>query len=328
MNEIETFVGLKHTSFRQYIREESVTLECALQTAVERDNTDILSDLLKDIRDVNNHLEKTGLTILHTAAECGSVKCASLMLQHGANPNVWDNDTAVTPMHSAAKSFDNTIELLELFVNNGGDLNSGLDKDGGSVLHAAVRANNVQMVRFLLNQKVETIPKTFLETPLHTAAENDNYEIASILLESNPGCINSLKKQTERLTPLHIVAEAGYSNTCEVLLNFGADVSLVNGQCMTPVHLAARNLNEPVLRKLLERGAYQNTKLVNTVDGDGRTPLFVCTSSKGRGATECMLTLIEFGAELDIQNDDGYTALHMAAIGKLQEIQIKSQKIF
>merc|ERR1719483_1747445 len=35
-------------SIRQFIREESVTLECALQTAVERDNCDILSDLLKD----------------------------------------------------------------------------------------------------------------------------------------------------------------------------------------------------------------------------------------------------------------------------------------
>ena len=273
---------------------------------------------------MNSHLEKTGLTILHTAAESGSVKCVSLLLQHGASPNMWDNDTAVTPIHSAAKSFENTIEILELFVNNGGDINSGLDKDGSSVLHAAVRANNVQMVRFVLNSKVETIPKTFFETPLHTAAENDNYEIAIILLEANPGCINSLKSKKDRLTPLHIVAEAGYSNTCEALLNFGADVSLVNGQCMTPVHLAARNPNETVLRKLLERGANLNTKLVNTVDGDGRTPLFVCTSSKGRGATECMLTLIEFGAELDIQNDDGYTALHMAAIGELQMLQIIS----
>jgi len=301
---------------RGLIREKSVTLECALRAAVEKDKSDVLSDLLNDIVDVNSKLESTGLTILHTAAEFGAVKCASLLLQHGASPNTWDNGLTVTPLHSAAKSFDNTIKLLELFVNNGGDINNGLDKDGGSVLHAAVRANNVPMVKYLLSQKVETIPKTFFETPLHTAAENDNYEIATILLESNPGCINSLKNKKDRLTPLHIVSDAGYSNTCEVLLKFGADVSLVNGQSMTPVHLAARNPSEPVLRKLLERGANLNTKLVNTVDGDGRTPLFVCTSSKGRGATECMLTLIEFGAELDIQTDDGYTALHMAAIDR------------
>jgi len=301
---------------RQLIREESVTLECALRAAVEKDKSDVLNDLLNDIVDVNSKLESTGLTILHTAAEFGAIKCASLLLQHGASPNMWDNGLIVTPLHSAAKSFDNTIKLLELFVNNGGDINNGLDKDGGSVLHAAVRENNVAMVRYLLSQKVETIPRTFFETPLHTAAENDNFEIATILLESNPGCINSLKDKKDRLTPLHIVSDAGYSNTCEVLLKFGADVSLVNGQSMTPVHLAARNPSEPVLRKLLERGAHLNTKLVNTVDGDGRTPLFVCTSSKGRGATECMLTLIEFGAELDIQTDDGYTALHMAAIDR------------
>jgi len=303
-------------SIRQYIREESVTFQCAMQTSVERDNVEILSDLLKDMSDINNSLDASGLTLLHTAAEYGSVRCASLLLKSGANPNVWDNEGKVTPMHSVAKSFDNTIEIMELFINNCGNINNGIDKDGGSILHSAVRANNFEMVRFLLDQKVETIPKTFFETPLHTAAEHDNYDIARILLETNPGCVNSLKNMNERLTPLHIVAEAGYANTCEVLLNFGADVSLVNSQCMTAVHMAARNLNEPVLRQLLERGANLNTKLVNTVDGDGRTPLFVCTSSKGRGATECMLTLIQFGAELDIQNDDGYTALHMAAIDR------------
>ena len=59
-------------------------------------------------------------------------------------------------------------------MNNCGDINNGLDKDGGSVIHSAIRANNVEMVRFLLDLKVETIPKTFYETPLHTAAEHDN----------------------------------------------------------------------------------------------------------------------------------------------------------
>ena len=201
---------------------------------MEKDNSDVLSDLLNDMIDVNCKLESSGLTILHTAAEFGAIKCASQLLQHGASPNMWDNGLTVTPMHSAAKSVANTNKLLELFVNNGGNINNGLDKDGGSVLHAAVRANNVPMVRYLLSQKVETIPKTFFETPLHTAAENDNHEIAAILLESNPGCINSLKNKKDRVTPLHIVADAGYSNTCDVLLKFGADVSLVNGQSMTP----------------------------------------------------------------------------------------------
>ena len=66
-------------------------------------------------------------------------------------------------------------------------------------------------------------------------------------------------------------------------------------------------------------------------DANGRTPLFVCTASKGPGATDCMKTLLEFGAEVwlplflqmkgffwkvDVQNSDGYTALHMAAIDR------------
>merc|ERR1711971_835064 len=36
----------------------------------------------------------------------------------------------------------------------------------------------------------------------------------------------------------------------------------------------------------------------------------------GPGATDCMKTLLEFGSEVDIQNSDGFTALHMAAIDR------------
>ena len=53
---------------------------------------------------------------------------------------------------------------MHLLVNNGGNINAGLDGDGGdgeTVLHAAVRANNIAAVRFLLDNKVQTVTKKF-----------------------------------------------------------------------------------------------------------------------------------------------------------------------
>jgi len=42
----------------------------------------------------------------------------------------------------------------------------------------------------------------------------------------------------------------------------------------------------------------------------------VCTGSKGQGALECMQTLIDLGADLDVQDIGGFTALHVAAIDR------------
>ena len=224
---------------------------------------------------------------------------------------MWDTGDKVTPLHVTGMR-----EIAELLVNNGGNINAGLTKDGGSVLHSAVRANNVDMVKFLLDQKVETVPKAFFETALHTASEHDHSEIVALLLERNPSSIDALKDRERRLTALHIAAEGGYTSTCRILLEEGADISIRTSQDMTAVHLAARNLNGVVLRMLLEEAAHRNTGLINAVDCDGRTALYVCAASKGNGATECMESLIEYGAETDIQNKGGYTALHMAAIDK------------
>ena len=48
-----------------------------------------------------------------------------------------------------------------------------------------IRRNNVEAVRFLLENQVKTVPKTFSETALHTAADNNRAEIADLLLQHN-----------------------------------------------------------------------------------------------------------------------------------------------
>ena len=57
-------------------------------------------------------------------------------------------------------------------------------------------------------------------------------------------------------------------------------------------------------------------ELVNRRDEDGRSPLLICTATKGQGALECMETLLEYKAEVDLQDKGGFTALHLAAIGE------------
>jgi len=302
---------------KQMINKGSVTLECSLATSIEQDSDVVLEQLIGEVGDVNIKMKLTGLTMLHLASQAGSVNCASLLLHHGGDPNSLDSTGFTTPLHSVATSTKNSVDLCKVIVVRGGNINSGQGRDGKSVLHAAVRANNYQMVKYLLDSKARTdSAEEFHETPLHTAAENNCFEIIKMLLERGQDSINSPKSQKGNETALLIAAEAGFEDICQELLSHGADIRKVNGQCMTPLHLAARGLHSPVIQLLLEQSSSKNTKLVNMVDNQGRTALFVCTASKGRGATECMDILLRFGADPDIQNQEGFTALHVAAIDR------------
>ena len=303
-------------SIQQLMAQQTVSLESALLATVEQDRAELLASLLPGLPDLNTAMEECGHGLLHASAAAGSMLCAGLLLDGGARPDLWDTKGQATPLHAAAGATNNARQMVELLLNNGANINSGMEKDGGSVLHSAVRAGSEEVVQFLLENKAETVPKTFFETALHIAAEHNNVVIAHLLLERNPRCVDSLRGRTERSTALHLAADSGYFETCKILLAAGADVSLANGHQMTAVHLAARNRTDPVLRLLLTSGASKNTGLVNALDADGRTPLFVCTTSKGHGATDCMTTLLEFGAKVDVQNSGGYTALHMAAIDR------------
>ena len=60
----------------------------------------------------------------------------------------------------------------------------------------------------------------------------------------------------------------------------GAELSRLTGLHMSAVHLAARGCHAEVLSMLLEHAARINTELINSRDEDGRTPLFVCSSSE------------------------------------------------
>ena len=232
-------------------------------------------------------------------------------------------------MHTVAQTGLHTIQLLDLLVQHGGNINNGIEKNGGSVLHYGVSKRNYAMVKYLLEHKVKTVCKTFHETALHIAVELDDYTMAELLLEANRGCANSLMNDTRRLSPLHLAAEAGHTETCKVLLRFGADVSLLTGNNMTALHLAARNLNLEVLNQLLEVIVRSDTNLINAKDNHGRTALSLCSSSQlksSQGAIDCMLALINLKADLDAQDDVGNTPLHNAAKGGASNLRYFEKK--
>ena len=106
---------------------------------------------------------------------------------------------------------------------------------------------------------------------LHLAAFFGQAETTSLLLERGADPSIVARHAFIRVTPLHsAVAREGAEDlaTVEALLAGGAPVNAAVEGGHTPLHSAAANGNEPILRALLEHGADPDV-----ANDDGKTPL-------------------------------------------------------
>jgi len=129
------------------------------------------------------------------------------------------------------------------------------------------------------------------------------------------------------MTPLMLAAmyiwdEGKRASTCGTLLELSADPCSTDDKGNTALHLTASSAaGRETIQVLLYYGA-----CVNAVNQADETPLFTScfrnptTSSE---ATPCIKSLLESGARLDIYNNLGWTALHIASfLGSAADIRL------
>lgn len=288
-------------------------------TAIKEDKECILESILNVVSAEVWALEdkREGHGLLHAAVKEGAQKCIRILLAKRFDPNEWNKCGTSSPMHCAAET--GQVDIMERLTDEGGgDINLGEMQEGRSVIHAAIRMNQIQVVKWLISRKVNKMAKgKFTETALHAACELNHHQCAELLLQDGI-LVDALRGAEIRETALHIAAANGYLESVQVLLKYSAGVNAKNARSETPLHLAAKMLAGSVISVLIDHGAD-----VDSQDRDGRPPLHFAINSKLTGGTEALSILIDRGANINIADSNGTTALHLAALNrKLNRVKL------
>ncbi|XP_054721947.1 protein phosphatase 1 regulatory subunit 12A-like [Uloborus diversus] len=210
------------------------------------------------------------------------------------------------------------------------DKKSKIKFSDGCVFLAACAASDTEEVERLLEQgtDINTANVDGL-TALHQACIDNNLDMVQFLVEH--GCdVN--RGDNEGWTPLHATASCGFISIAKYLIENGANVAAVNNDGDLPIDIAESSEMEEFLSNVLdEKGidcdeARSEEERIMLEDATEmlssnkfldkihlRTGASALHVAAAKGYISVMNILIQAGADLNAQDNDGWTPLHAAA---------------
>jgi uncharacterized protein len=209
----------------------------------------------------------------------------------------------------------------------GGELDSP-GRDGMTPLLWAAQANDLEIARMLLSAGADAnLGNRYGITPLWLAATNRSPELVALLLEHGAEAAAGLPHGE---TPLMAAARSGDAESIQLLLDAGADPNVSETSLgETALMWAAAEDHADAIRVLVAGGAdpsiasrvldlapmnWLNIGMVSTVLPVGGWPPLLFAGREN--ATAAALALIEVGADPDIRDPDGLTALNVAIMNE------------
>jgi uncharacterized protein len=234
----------------------------------------------------NKDVPHGGDTALMFAARVGDLESAKLLVAAGAKVNdadAWGVSATALAAHSGF------TELVEFLLEKGADPNT--NGGGFRAIHAAVSRRDTRMVSALLKHGADPNAKVESWTPTRRSSRDWNF---------NPELVGA--------TPYWLAARAMAADIMRMLAEAGADTRVV--------HHAEYHAGDPPAPR-----SQTTTPLMAAVGMGGGVPWFtVDRNQREKLALEAAKVAVELGADLNVANDDGRTALDAAKQARMESV--------
>lgn len=200
------------------------------------------------------------------------------------------------------------------------------EPDGTTRLHRAVYEGNVEEARRLIAAGEDPAARNvFGATPMMLAAQRGDADLLRLLLDAGAD-VDS--RNDEGQTALMVVARTGNVEAARLLVRRGADVHAREAWGGQTALMWAAAQGQPQMIRLLvkagarvdERSAVRDWQRRVTAEGrpkdmfrGGLTPLLFAARE---GCIPCIDELLKAGADIDLDDPDGTTALIMALLNR------------
>ena len=274
-----------------------------------------------------NYVRKTPLYFACTSTDAvvgPNVDIVKMLLEHGADPNIWPRTTSSSWLHGCVlpplslAAICGNSELATLLIKYG-SMVDGRDDCGRTALHFSVDYDDTRRLGLERSESV----KRYIST-------------AEVLL-SDGADINAM--DTDGTSPLYLACETGESEIAEFLLSRGAKPDADDLHLRKfPIHIAAVNDNSELVELLLKHGAN-----IDVTDTDGITALHyavehyrsrVTSSPPGSKVMHSNISksvvdiLLENKADVNKVNNSGETPLYRAVSRGLLDVAINMLQVY
>ena len=251
-----------------------------------------------------NATNKENCTSLILAGWKGNADAINKLLSAGADSAIADAN-GNTWLHYALYG-NCSEEVIQVIIDHGADVNA-TNKQNCTALMLASINGNVNVMNVLLkagaNKAIEdTNCDTWLQYALYG---NCSEEVLQVIIDHGAD-VNATNKQ--KRTALMLASMNGNMDVINVLLKVKAKMEIEDADGYTWIHYAVvKSCNKEVLQAIIDHGAN-----VNATSKQKRTALMMVSRN---GNVDAMCVLLKSGAEMEIEDADGYTWLHYAVIG-------------